>query len=211
MREDSQDRAIKKPTIYRDTAAEILFEETYEPAEDTMLLLKAALNEVKPEDKAIEIGCGRGTISLEIAKRARSIIATDINPCAVRLAKSHGLDVIRADIFSGLKERFDLVIFNPPYLPTKKEERASGWINYALDGGENGRKTINRFIEGLPDHLSQNGRCLLLVSSLSGLPAVKEKAEVEGLSAIEVANERCFFEELYVVKLEKNEEFKGLA
>lgn len=168
-----------------------------------MLLLKAALNEVKPEDKAIEIGCGRGTISLEIAKKARSIIATDINPSAVRLAKSCGLDVIRADIFGGLKGKFDLVIFNPPYLPTEEEERTRGWINYALDGGKNGRETINRFIENLKDHLSQNGRCLLLVSSITGLKAVKEKAEVEGFVAIEVANGRCFFEELYVIKLER--------
>ncbi|MGA9099205.1 MAG: HemK2/MTQ2 family protein methyltransferase [Methanotrichaceae archaeon] len=179
-----------------------LFEETYEPAEDTLLLLKAALNEVKPEDMVIEVGCGRGLISLELAKRVRSIIATDINPNAVRLAKSYGLEVVRADIFGGLKAKFDLVIFNPPYLPTSGEERTSGWINYALDGGENGRETINRFLEMLKYHLNPNGRCLLLVSSLSGLKDIKEKAQVEGFKTIEVANERCFFEQLYVLKLE---------
>lgn len=167
-----------------------------------MLLLKAALNEVKAKDKVIEIGCGRGLISLEMAKRAQSIIATDINPSAVRLAKSYGLDVVRADILNGLKARFDLAIFNPPYLPTNEEERTSEWINYALDGGENGRETINRFLKMLKDHLNPNGRCLLLVSSLSGLDEVKEMARVEGFKIIEVANERYFFEQLYVLKLE---------
>ena len=179
-----------------------LFEETYEPAEDTMLLLKAALTEVKPEDRVIEIGCGRGLISFELAKRAQIVIATDINPHAVKFTKRYGLEVVRADLFGGLKAKFDLVIFNPPYLPTKEEERASGWINYALDGGKNGRETINKFIEMLKDHLNPNGRCLLLVSSLSGLEEVKEKAEVEGFKIIEVANERCFFEQLCIFKLE---------
>ncbi len=201
--ESSQDKETKKPYFCRDTAAEILFEETYEPAEDTMLLLKAALDEAKPDDKAIEIGCGRGIISLELSKRAGSIIATDINPSAVKLAKIYGLEAVRADIFGGLKGKFDLVIFNPPYLPTTDEEKISGWINYALDGGENGRETINKFIENLSDHLNPNGRCLLLVSSLSDLNAVLEKARVEGFVATQVANERCFFEELYIIKLER--------
>ncbi|MFB3766187.1 MAG: HemK2/MTQ2 family protein methyltransferase [Methanotrichaceae archaeon] len=179
------------------------FEETYEPAEDTMLLLKATLDEAMPEDKAIEIGCGRGLISRELARRVQSIVATDINPSAVRLAKSYGLDAVRTDLFGGIKAEFDLIIFNPPYLPTKEDERISGWINYALDGGESGRDTINRFIEGLKDHLNKKGRCLLLLSSLSGLTEVKEKAQVEGFRVREVANERCFFEQLYVLKLER--------
>ncbi len=191
------------PSICKDAAPGIIFEETYEPAEDTMLLLKAALDEAKPEDRAIEIGCGRGLISRELSKKVRSIIATDINPHAVRFVRSYGLDVVRADIFGGIKAKFDLVIFNPPYLPTKEEERISGWINYALDGGENGRETINRFIEDLKDHLDPNGRCLLLLSSLSGQEEVKEKAQVEGFKTIEVANERCFFEQLHVLKLER--------
>lgn len=197
--------------MYKDTSIEILFEETYEPAEDTILLLKAALKEVMPDDRAIEIGCGRGLISLELAKRARSVIATDINPSAVRLAKIYGIEVVRADIFRGLKGKFDLVIFNPPYLPTKKGEQISGWINYALDGGENGRDTINRFLENLSSHLSQNGRCLLLVSSLSNLAAVKEKAKLEGFVATKVANERCFFEELYVIKLEMRDDLSRFS
>ncbi len=180
---------------------EIRLEETYEPAEDTFLLLEAAMKEAEQSDSAIEIGCGRGIISRELASRVRSILATDINPYAVRLAKSYGLGVIRADLFRGLKAKFDLIIFNPPYLPTTEEERIDGWLNRALDGGESGRDTIFRFIEELKDHLNPEGRCLLLVSSLSDLEAVKEKALATGLDVVEVANARCFFEQLYVLKL----------
>ncbi len=180
---------------------EVLLEETYEPAEDTFLLLKTAIAEAAPSDSVIEIGCGRGLISRELAPKVRSILATDINPYAVRLAKGYGLEAIHADLFSGVEARFDLVIFNPPYLPTTDDERAKGWINYALDGGESGRDTIFRFIEELKDHLNTEGRSLLLVSSLSGLEEVKEKARAEGFEVALVANERYFFEQLYVLKL----------
>ncbi len=180
---------------------EIRIEDVYQPAEDTFLLLKAALIEARPEDRAIEIGCGRALISRVVAPKVRSILATDINPHAIRLAKEYGLEAVRADLFRGIEEEFDLVIFNPPYLPTSEQERAEGWINYALDGGATGRDIINRFLEGLKNHISPRGRALLLISSVTGLDEVLEKAMSEGLEAVEVASDRYFFEQLYVVKL----------
>lgn len=185
----------------RETGPEARPDEIYEPAEDTYLLLGAAMDEARPEDIVIEIGCGRGLISRELVPLVRSLLATDINPHATRLAKGYGLNVVRADLFNGLKTKFDLVIFNPPYLPTAEGERTKGWINYALDGGESGRDTVFRFIEDLKDHLNPEGRCLLLISSLSGLDEVKERAQAEGLEVAMVANERYFFEQLYVLKL----------
>jgi release factor glutamine methyltransferase len=180
---------------------EIQLDEVYQPAEDTFLLLKAALAEARPEDRAIEIGCGRALISREVVPKVRSILAIDINPHAVRLAKEYGLEAVRADLFRGIEAEFDLVIFNPPYLPTSERERIEGWLNCALDGGATGRDIISRFLEDLKNHLSSRGRALLLVSSVTGLNEVKEMARSEGLEATEVANERCFFEQLYVIKL----------
>ncbi len=187
-------------------------DEIYQPAEDTFLLLKAALKEARPEDVAIEIGCGRSLISREIAPLVKSILSTDINPHAVRLAKEFGLEAVRADLFRGIAAEFDLVIFNPPYLPTIKkdiideervdEEMARGWLNFALDGGTTGRGVINRFLEDLKSHLSPKGRALLLISSITGLDEVMEKARLEGFEATVVATDKCFFERLYVIRLE---------
>jgi release factor glutamine methyltransferase len=180
---------------------EIELEEVYHPAEDTFLLLKAALDEARPEDRTIEIGCGRALISREVASKVRCILATDINPYAVRLAKEYGLVAVRADLFRGIETEFDLVIFNPPYLPTSEGERIEGWLNYALDGGSTGRDIIFRFLKDLKNHLSQRGRALLLVSSVTGLDEVKEMARSEGLEATEVASDRYFFEQLCVIRL----------
>ena len=176
-------------------------EEVYQPAEDTYLLLRAAQCEARPADGVLEIGCGSGFVSQELALRAKRLLATDINPHAVRAAKARGIEVIRADLFRGIKGEFDLILFNAPYLPTEPAERTGQWIDYALDGGENGRQTVDRFIEDLAVHLRPGGRALLLISSLTGLAKVQRTAKSAGLTAQVVAEEGCFFERLYVLRL----------
>ncbi len=176
--------------------------EVYSPEEDTFLLLTAAKAEARASDLALEIGSGSGLISWELAHKVRGILATDINPHAVRATKSKGIETIRADLFSGIKGKFDLILFNPPYLPTNSIERTSQWINYALDGGVSGRDTIGRFLRDLREHLRPGGRALLLISSLTGLNEVNEIALAEGFDITELARIRCFFEQLYVLRLE---------
>ncbi|HNT72980.1 MAG TPA: class I SAM-dependent methyltransferase [Methanothrix sp.] len=177
-------------------------EGVYPPAEDTHLLLAASLKEVAPEDAVLEIGCGSGIISKALRHRARWVVATDVNPAALRRLRREGVEVLRADLFAGIRGRFDLVLFNPPYLPTEEDEVLAGWINFAFDGGKTGRETIGRFLEGLRDRfVPERGRALLVVSSLSGPDEVEEKARSLGLTVEVVARERWFFEELLVVRL----------
>ena len=176
-------------------------EDVYQPAEDTYLLLRAALAEARAGTLALEIGCGSGFISQELACKVARLIATDINPHAVRAARTRGIEVIRADLFRGIKGKFDLILFNPPYLPTLPEERTGQWIDYALDGGESGRQTVDRFLKDLIGHLRPEGRALLLISSLTGLTDVQGTAAASGLTAEVVADEGCFFERLYVLRL----------
>jgi release factor glutamine methyltransferase len=181
--------------------AQLNCDEVYQPAEDTYLLLKVALNEAKPTDEVIELGCGRGLIASALAPKVKRVIATDINPHAVGIAKSKGLDTVRADIFRGIHAKFDLIIFNPPYLPTSDEEKIEGWLNHAFDGGQSGREIVFRFLENLREHLREDGRALLLISSETGLEEVKKKAREEKLEVYEASQERYFFEHLYVLRL----------
>jgi release factor glutamine methyltransferase len=183
------------------STAPINNDEVYQPAEDTFLLLKAALAEARPADRVLEIGCGSGFISQELGPKVAFLLATDINPHAVRAARARGVEVIRADLFRGIKGRFDLILFNAPYLPTQPEERTGHWIDRALDGGESGRETVDRFIEDLSGHLRPGGRALLLISSLTGLAEVQQTAEAAGLPVEVVEEEGCFFERLYVLRL----------
>lgn len=179
----------------------------YEPAEDSFLLADAALKEAKPGMHILEIGTGSGFVSAVLLANLKDIrlVATEINPHAARCAKANAVEVIRTDLFRGLKPRFsetrfDLILFNPPYLPTSKEEKVPGWLNYAFDGGNSGRETLDRFLDKVRDYLKPGGEILVLISSITGLEAVKEKMEKLGFEVKVVARKKVSFEELMVVR-----------
>lgn len=173
--------------------------EVYSPAEDTHLLLEAALRVLRPSDRVLEIGTGSGEIAAGLQPMADKIVATDINPHAAAMAFSRGVPVIRTDLFSGISGTFDLIIFNPPYLPTGEGERIDDWLEYALDGGEDGRRTIQRFLEAALNHLTVQGRILLLVSSLTGIAEVSSLFTEANMITFTVAEERCEGEQLIVL------------
>ena len=174
--------------------------QVYSPEADTVVLLDAARAEVNPGDRVLEMGTGSGLIAAEIAKITR-IIATDINPHAVISARDAGVEVVRTDLFAGIRGPFDLVLFNPPYLPTQPEERMDDWLEYALDGGESGRAVIARFAAEAGRVLAPGGRILLLISSLTGLSEVSDVFTRHGYTAEVVAQQVVEDEVLYVLKM----------
>ncbi len=173
--------------------------QVYQPEADTYLLLSAAMHEVRPTDRVIEIGTGSGLIASQLALRAQ-VVATDISPHAVMAARGWGAEVVRADLFFGLRGPFDLIVFNPPYLPTLPEERMDDWLEYALDGGRTGRDVIGRFAADAGRVLAPGGRILLLVSELTGIPQVMELFSARGFSGVTVAETDAEGEMLCVLK-----------
>ena len=174
--------------------------QVYSPEADSVLLLDAARAEAGSEDRVLEVGTGSGLIAAEIAKIAR-VVATDINPHVVIAARRAGAEVVRTDLFAGLRGPFDLILFNPPYLPTRPEERIDDWLELALDGGESGRVVIERFARDVGDILAPDGRILLLISSLTGLSEVQELFVCHGYSVNIAVQQDVDDEVLYVLKI----------
>ena len=175
--------------------------QVYSPAEDTYLLLKAAQDEIRPGDRVLEVGTGNGGIAIALGPAASLCIATDINPHAAAQALAQGVDVVRTDLCAGLYGPFDLVIFNPPYLPTQPDERLDDWLEYALDGGTDGRSVIRRFAADVRRVLAPSGRVLLLISSLTGLQEVSGIFLLKGFFVAIVHQQRVEDEILYVLKI----------
>ena len=173
--------------------------QVYSPEADTYLLLEAALKEIRSGDKVLEIGTGSGYIAAAL-KEVVDVIATDINPHSVYAAKQKDVEVVRTDLVSGLRGPFDLLIFNPPYLPTLDEEKIDDWLEYALDGGADGRMIIERFAKEIGKVLAPKGRVLLLISSLTGVEATFEILEEAGYRVEIVERRQVFDEELLILK-----------
>jgi release factor glutamine methyltransferase len=188
-----------------------LHPQVYDPAEDSFLLLETL--SVHPGDTVLEIGTGCGLISLECAYRGCTVVCTDINPFAVRLTRRNikqnrnllkgSVEVRYGDLFSVLhkNERFHIVIFNPPYLPTLKRERVDHWFDIATDGGRDGLQVTRRFIHGLKHHLRNNGQAYFILSSLSDRLRLEKYLKNQGFS-FEICNHRLFEgEELDVYRI----------
>ncbi|RMF89747.1 MAG: methyltransferase domain-containing protein [Methanobacteriota archaeon] len=176
----------------------------YEPAEDTFLLAKEI--DARPGERVLDMGTGSGLLGLIAARKGASVLAVDINPqaveCAQRNARLNGLEDFharRSDLFSGVEGRFDLIIFNPPYLPTEEGEprdlEALAW-----DGGSSGREVIDRFLRDVRGYLLPGGRVLMLGSSLSGHEKTAGVLRNQGFCVSPLSSLRLDFEELVVIR-----------
>jgi release factor glutamine methyltransferase len=172
----------------------------YEPAEDSYLVVDALVDHIRCGDRVLEIGCGCGIVSIFAGDFASLVVATDINPHAVRCAKLNGITTVRTDMFAGIKSTFNIIVFNPPYLPVLEEEHSKKWVDLMIDGGRDGRRTIKRFIEQVGDYLAPGGCVLLVISSLTGIREVCDLMLDAGLHVEPVARSKHFFEQLVVLK-----------
>jgi release factor glutamine methyltransferase len=188
--------------IYRNKEFELL-DDVYDPGEDSYLLVETALKEAKPGDRVLEVGTGSGVVSLFVQGLAASVVATDISPIACRNARLNGVQVVRTDLYSGICGLFDLVIFNPPYLPTVPEEQLGSWLNRAFDGGLTGRREIERFVKDIDRILDPHGRILTVISSITGIDETEALFKENGFRMATVATEKVPFEKLVVLRFSR--------
>ena len=179
--------------------------DVYEPAEDTLLL--ADNLDVKREERVLELGTGCGILAILAAKAGAEVVGSDINPAALRCARdnasangvSERIDFRLGHLFEPvLGECFDLVIFNPPYLPVEREEAIGGVLERAWEAGPDGREVIAAFLPGLPNHLVPKGRALLLQSSLSDISKTITALKSGGFQ-VNVVGKKVWFEELFLL------------
>lgn len=179
----------------------------YEPSDDSFLL-RSCLPSALAGLKALEVGCGSGVISVELARRGADVVAVDVDPAAVKATRQAALDahvtivVCESDLFETvIGEKFDLVVCNPPYLPTDHRDP-----DIALDGGSEGWEFIERLLSGVKEVLAQDGKIFMVFSSHTKPDKVASLLHTYGfVSKLVGKKEVGFFEELFVVELTRDE------
>jgi ribosomal RNA small subunit methyltransferase A len=184
-----------------------VFPEVYEPSDDSFLL--ARYLDPKPEQRVLDLGTGCGLLGIIAASKGASVTAVDVNPFAVECSKlnaringlTNRFEAKEGDLFQTLNgEKFDRIIFNPPYLPQEEDERTGGWLEKAWQGGPSGTEVIERFLKEVRNHLELSGEVMMVVSSLSSPEKTIEGLETQGFDVKVLGKERLDFEELIVLK-----------
>lgn len=189
--------------------------EIYQPAEDSYLMSRILkeqlpfLLEENPDLKFLEIGAGSG-IHLETAFNSgikkENIFSSDIDKNSVSHCNLLGFNCVHSDLFEAFKGRlivkgnlvplqYDIIIFNPPYLPEDSREPKPSRLS--TTGGKKGNEIILRFLNEAKNYLEENGKIFLITSSLSK----DVDFDKLGYEAKEVGCESLFFERLCVWEL----------
>ena len=167
----------------------------YRPAEDSFLLESQI--SIYARDKAVlDMGTGSGILAKSaLNSKASSVASADINP----EAKDHlpkEIRFIESDLFSNISDSYDLIIFNPPYLPEDQREPQDSKL--ATTAGKRGDEIILEFIKQAPNYLNPNGKILLLLSSLTPLDKINKLFKKLNFSKKVIAKKKLFMEELTV-------------
>lgn len=195
--------------------------DVYEPAEDTFLaaehlgLLLAAHE--GGSISVLDMGCGTGLLGMIAAssEKVSDVLFCDKNEKALALARKNCESnekkinaeclFVLSDLFSKIQKskKFDLMIFNTPYLPKEQLSPRLSSDETAWNGGDKGIETAEKFLKQAVSHLSEEGEVLLVSSSFADLPALLENASKMGYEAVDELKKHIFFEDIVTILLKK--------
>jgi release factor glutamine methyltransferase len=159
------------------------------PRPDSETLLEAALEHIMPEQEGFSVldlctGSGALAVSLKKERPLLSVFASDISPEALetaalnaaRLLGEAAVNLFHSDLFENINGRFNIIISNPPYVPSGElsslAPEARREPRLALDGGGDGLELIRKIIGRAPAYLFPGG-VLLLEAGSDQMPVIK--------------------------------------
>ncbi|MEM9113331.1 MAG: peptide chain release factor N(5)-glutamine methyltransferase [Myxococcota bacterium] len=146
------------------------------PRPDTELMVERALDRIPKgaTSKVIDVGTGSGAIALafKTERPEADVYGADLSASALEVARQNAerlglaLSFVQADLLPPEPRRFDLILANLPYIPSREVDGLMPEVSLheprlALDGGENGLEPIERLVVQLPERLAPGGFVLL--------------------------------------------------
>lgn len=184
------------------------------PRPETEELCEYAISQVSEGDRVLDLCTGSGAIAIALAKKTKAeVYASDISQEALALATENAtlnqasVTFIESDLFSQIEGQFNVIISNPPYIPTADIEELEVSVKdyeprLALDGGADGLDYYRKIASLAKEHLVGGGY-LFMEFGINQATDVKEILMQEGYSEIEVKKDLCGKERM--IKARKGE------
>ena len=147
------------------------------PRPETELLVRQALAALKDGDSMLDLCTGSGAIAVAVAveaakKKSVTIVGADISEDALEVARENArinqasVTFVKADLFDGIRGKFDLITANPPYIKSGEiasldQEVRDFEPRIALDGGEDGLDFYRRIAERIRRYIVRGGMCIM--------------------------------------------------
>lgn len=171
------------------------------PRQDTETLVEEALKVIRPGMKVLDLCTGSGCILISILKNIDDVegFGYDISKQALLVAKENAkLNEVnatfeRSDLFDSVNEIFDVIVSNPPYIPTEvihglMPEVVEFEPFAALDGKEDGLYFYRKIVAQCKDYLKPNGKILFEIGHDQG-EAVSALLKEEGFLDVRVVKD----------------------
>lgn len=167
----------------------------YPPSEDSMLLADVVAAESLAGARVLDLCTGSGVVALSAMRGgAEHVDAVDVSRRAVLAARLNlwgnggRSRVRRGDLFAAVPDgRYDLIVSNPPYVPSKDDALPTRGAARAWDGGRDGRSVVDRICDEAPARLRPGGRMLLVHSDVADPDRTVERLQRTGLDVAVVA------------------------
>jgi len=212
------------------------YKNVYTPSDDTYLLIdyfKRNIDEnnfdginISEIENILDLGTGTGIIAIlfqlikvQYPNFNPKIYASDILKEAIKCAKineeankiNKAITFLHSDLFKSfpesLKHSFNIIVFNPPYLPSSKlinKNYEKNIIDYSWDGGLKGYETLINFLKKakLFLNLKKDHSIYCITSSRTDLLELNNKIKNLNYKNKIVEKRHIFFEDIFLNKLQ---------
>jgi release factor glutamine methyltransferase len=170
----------------------------FQPLSDSWMLADALrAHAPAPGAAVLDLCTGSGMLAVQAALLGARATAVDVLRRALLSARLNALlngvrvQTLHGWLFSGLEgERFDTIVSNPPYVPSRSDALPARGPRRAWDAGRDGRALLDPLCQEVARHLRPGGSVLIVHSSVCGIERTLEELTRQGLDADVVASRR---------------------